>query len=783
MTKHTSTQRGSALLVSLMVMVGLSLLGLGFVAISETESAISINERNYAETLAVAETGARAVVEMFQDADWADAIDILPPNKTAIKTSRTVSSYTGYYKGSPTDLLFDSPFKPAATDRFFGDEENADVIINASKGSVATDYLDDLNDMLFGADANPRLTEIRIYAPPIVGGTLVGGFWTSGDRFGVATISATAEKTGPNGQPVSRRTVKIVLGETPLPGAAGPIQTEGALDNAGSFEVYWGKVTAVDDLKVIKPAVGLPWFDASESAYFEYGYDSTRPWEPNTGYATVGTIVHPPQSAQNVVPELRRWAYKVTTAGANSGPEPLPTDWPQVLGNTITTGDVTLTTVYASRYPIAPATPYESQEWLWELAGKSVSDPWFQARTRGELCYNNNCTGTPNAPHPYKYNNPAQDETTTYSNFFKYQTHTEPNDRVEVTFPTIDYEFWREIAQSSEPDSGIIYLKWNAATQQFRSLDNVSMTAVEWLNAIDNGYGAGFYFFDSANGLNPQYGLGGTLTPDIIIGSADKGPSGYFQMQGFIYLNAQYFGTGGVGATNPTDVFPMPGEPFRDVGYREVDDSTMTFNLDAAGDFVLVGKSSDQWDFQDLDGDFAFDVVTAQKTVQPPGGGAPVTLWLPVPWFETCTVGTTCSEPHEPYLNLVYPTIDNAEGSVGIGWSAAGNVATMRPKIRLSENTPNSCTNTSTALECTGNWFDETGAVVRINPVLNGILYNEGGYDAQGNAKYYGSLLIRGDFKGNGTPAVYFNECILKNCWQEQLNLPKVMIQSTQTDQ
>ena len=38
-------QRGSALLASLMVVVGLSLLGLAFVAISETESAISINER------------------------------------------------------------------------------------------------------------------------------------------------------------------------------------------------------------------------------------------------------------------------------------------------------------------------------------------------------------------------------------------------------------------------------------------------------------------------------------------------------------------------------------------------------------------------------------------------------------------------------------------------------------------------------------------------------------------------------------------------------------------
>ena len=52
-------EQGSALLVALMVMVGLSLLGLGFVAISESESAISVNERNYAQTLAVAKSARR----------------------------------------------------------------------------------------------------------------------------------------------------------------------------------------------------------------------------------------------------------------------------------------------------------------------------------------------------------------------------------------------------------------------------------------------------------------------------------------------------------------------------------------------------------------------------------------------------------------------------------------------------------------------------------------------------------------------------------------------------
>jgi len=60
-------QRGSALLVSLMVMVGLSLLGLAFVTVSETENAISLNQRNHAQTVAIAEAGAKLVVQWFQN--------------------------------------------------------------------------------------------------------------------------------------------------------------------------------------------------------------------------------------------------------------------------------------------------------------------------------------------------------------------------------------------------------------------------------------------------------------------------------------------------------------------------------------------------------------------------------------------------------------------------------------------------------------------------------------------------------------------------------------------
>jgi len=55
-------EKGSALLVALMTLVGLSLLGLAFVAMSETESAISVNQRNHAQVVATSESGAREIV-------------------------------------------------------------------------------------------------------------------------------------------------------------------------------------------------------------------------------------------------------------------------------------------------------------------------------------------------------------------------------------------------------------------------------------------------------------------------------------------------------------------------------------------------------------------------------------------------------------------------------------------------------------------------------------------------------------------------------------------------
>src|SRR5438067_7831272 len=133
--RNRRDSRGSALLVSLMVIVGLSLLGLGFVAISETESAIAKNQQAALQTQAVAEAGAKSVVEWFQDPQWGETYGGMPlnsdplitlatiPTAGAIKTNRVVGPYTGVYKASSTVKLLDKPYRPDNVNRFFGDED------------------------------------------------------------------------------------------------------------------------------------------------------------------------------------------------------------------------------------------------------------------------------------------------------------------------------------------------------------------------------------------------------------------------------------------------------------------------------------------------------------------------------------------------------------------------------------------------------------------------------------------------------------------------------------
>jgi hypothetical protein len=300
-----------------------------------------------------------------------------------------------------------------------------------------------------------------------------------------------------------------------------------------------------------------------------------------------------------------------------------------------------------------------------------------------------------------------------------------------------------------------------------------------------------------------------------------------------MYLNTQLWGTTGIGGPTAYDNFP--GEPFRDIGFKRVCDAAANCTLplgaypwayDAGAPF---GGNDAEFSFQDLNGNGVCDVFLAQRTVSfPESPVKTITEWYPVPWFPGCTpgfnnvAGADCSEPHEPFLNLVYPlklgsspAIAQACCSGGgqpnlltVKWEDPGafsklakkkdtvtgvplacNAAALIAPLVCNPSGPLACTNVPDPA-CTSNGYDRDGPLQQSfgysnsEPIMDGVLYNEGDYDTQGNAAYFGSILINGNIIGTGSPEVWFDEFLVKGGWQDKFtDLPRVYITSHETDQ
>jgi hypothetical protein len=801
-------QRGSALLATLMIITGLTLLGLGFVAITSTESAISVNQRNYTQTLQVAEAAALRCVDWFQNPNWALDQQIMPQNRGQLKIARNLmGANVGVYKSDPTDLLFDRPFRDQnPRHRFYGTENNPDVWINGTTSraagnvsfptNVATDFLTLFNIKLF--NNNPTLltmdnneggviTDIRIYAPSTEGAnvnTAVGwlaansgqpqngvGFVEGGTRFGVATIRVTATKYNPpcttfqspgcdelaaagRIRVIGTRTVKLAVTEWPFPGPQGPLQTNANLDTSGNIQVHWGRSTAAGDMEMAKTFSGIPWANAYDWSHFEHGYDPTS-W---------------PKGATSVAPRVVTGAFE------------------------------------------------EAHNYLHDLVGRSFPDPWWEMRARGEIVG----AGTTTDATPFSYAIPS-DPTTNRTNWFQLQNQSAFPEQQNVLFPRIDYNFWKQLARSADDQPNIYYLT-HAGGQNFRDKAGNVRDVQDWIDVMvapPAGTGPkslpGFYFFDTANGLNPQNNGPGTLTPDITL------RGGSIEAKGFWYFNSQVFGTKGLNGYN--EWINMPGEPYRDIGYWEVDLAVNQFKrVDPANPCIpttgvncvyasgMVGNRT--WDFQDLpystgglNDIFDFSVGTPHSAAtRPSGGTVPATDgWGLIPYFEGCVPGsagvTACSEPHEPYLNLIYPTVPL--GGVLVSWHSpaltaqtlAGSLRqTRRPKQLDAAGNPVPCASETAAAttaakitdrrNCTGNGYDRDGGLVQLELSFNGVFYNEGQFDSTGNARYFGSVLAQGDASKAGNPDVYFDEKLIKGAWPPgNFGFPRVYVSSEQTDQ
>jgi hypothetical protein len=420
--------------------------------------------------------------------------------------------------------------------------------------------------------------------------------------------------------------------------------------------------------------------------------------------------------------------------------------------------------------------------------------------------------------YPYVY---TADEISSSNPSYAFQwqdSNVYPNKK-KVIFPAINYDFWKRITKQGRGYKGLYYFN-HTGSGNFQLFNNgANDTMAHWANSLKNNMGPGVYFFDSKNGNNPQIypqkspqKIAELTPPESWNSAAVVSP---IMMQGFVYINAEEIGTTGISnKQGHIDDANFPGEPFRDVGYP-VWDTTANAWKDCGGSICRSGVGDGIFSFQDLNGNGRFDVVVMSApawTSYDPGAtahaagstyvvktwktpsqatadyGAPCTI--PAVNYDGTNPGATdCSEPHEPYLNVIYPTDPLLQCT--IGWEAPG-AQTYRPKGMqkgVSPLTPVNCTSvTSPSINefqenCTTNSYDLDGAMVPMDIMLRGILYNEGNYNTTGNAWYYGSVLIQDDIvKGNGTADVWFDEKLLKGSWAPP-GMPRVMVFSEQTDE
>ena len=273
-------QKGSAMVISVLVTAILSLLGISYLLMADTENRIAENEKLSAQALYFGEGTVREVKRWFDRPPYVTGYTknlVRPLTTTMDRTQRWIdpdgdgptarfkadgTAGAPYYKvGVDNDLdgnddIFDKPFRSALADMLVGKEpgtdglgldEGPDIIINRAANSATATFLDGLRDKIapsFPASAaglTARIKRIDIYAPPYLD---VAGAWT---RYGMATVKVEVEiiKTGVASQVVASRVVKAVLNETPFPGPFGPLHSCAELNWNGAFNVHWGTSTAV----------------------------------------------------------------------------------------------------------------------------------------------------------------------------------------------------------------------------------------------------------------------------------------------------------------------------------------------------------------------------------------------------------------------------------------------------------------------------------------------------------------------------------------------------------
>ncbi len=459
-----SRERGSALVIAVLIMAVLTLLGMSFLMMADTENKIAENERLSAQALYFAEGVTREVKRWFDRPPYTESGDanlVRPTIAVMYREGREIDvdgagpveavSADGtpawpYYKvgidrdGDTNDDIFDKPYRLALADMFVGTKEGPDIRMDRAADSATATFLDTLADKIMpgfpagAAGVLARIKTIDIYAPPHFDSG--GGNWV---RYGVATVSTRVQILRSPGasdeQIMADRTVTVVLNETPFGGAFGPLHSCDELGWSNAFKVHWGPATA----------------------------------------STTGDL----------------------PVGARNGMSlSIPRDVPPT---------PKLDTLH---FHLSPSGDTAWDTLVTQLEGKTIEDPWFRFFAGLDV---QNWSARP-SPQVYPPVPNDQDESNKFQNY--------PN----VRCPEFNYETWKAIAKSGGSD--VHYYAWDSGNQ-FRENGVGDPAPFEDLTNGKTGFfffdtkdGLAPHDFDAGN-------VAANLTPEIRIRDAGYGTRGF----------------------------------------------------------------------------------------------------------------------------------------------------------------------------------------------------------------------------------------------------------------
>ena len=272
-----TAERGSALILAMLVVVILTLLGLSFLLVAHTENAIAKNETRATQALYVAETGARAVKRWFDYRDGAlrfpdpSVVDrtlrvVLDPTDpenaaAAMPADGVIGSYPYYKQGVDLDAdgdddLFAAPYRGDLLHTLMGTRDGPDIRLDDGDPAAAA-FLDLFSDSLFAGfpvergEVEARISRIDVYAPPYVP---VGASWV---RYGVGTIVVIGriyETRNGVRRIAAEREVRAVINEAPYWEPYAPLHScrdASFVPQAGNpITVRWGPIAAAGAVRV-----------------------------------------------------------------------------------------------------------------------------------------------------------------------------------------------------------------------------------------------------------------------------------------------------------------------------------------------------------------------------------------------------------------------------------------------------------------------------------------------------------------------------------------------------